>query len=348
MMKLRTIREIIKVAEKKIKPNAFKWINGAAEFGNTCDRNRDIFRQIGIVPRVLNNNKNIHISKNFFGRKCSAPILFSPLGGTDQFNKKSEFIFSEIAEKNKIPYFFPNNSGHTIREINPLKKKQFLNRSMYLDNDLNFCKREISDAEKNGCHSITITVDSPVRPVSYNKIDQNYDARKHYATKPLNYFRKKKGKPLTWNVISKIRKMTKKPIILKGILSKHDALRAYNLGMDGIWISNHGGRILESDVTAVEVLSEIREKLPKKVTVICDGGIRTGTDILKTISLGADFVSIGRPLIYGLIANSKEGVNKVIELLKFEFLNSMKLAGTSNFDDIKKLKKILRFYNESR
>ena len=104
MMKLRTIREIIKVAEKKIKPNAFKWINGAAEFGNTCDRNRDIFRQIGIVPRVLNNNKNINISKNFFGRKCSAPILFSPLGGTDQFNKKSEFIFSEIAEKNKIPY----------------------------------------------------------------------------------------------------------------------------------------------------------------------------------------------------------------------------------------------------
>ena len=109
MMKLRTIREIIKVAEKKIKPNAFKWINGAAEFGNTCDRNRDIFRQIGIIPRVLKNNKNINISKNFFGRKCSAPILFSPLGGTDQFNKNLNLFFRNC-RKNKI--IFSNNSIH--------------------------------------------------------------------------------------------------------------------------------------------------------------------------------------------------------------------------------------------
>jgi len=342
-MKLRTIREIIKVAEKKIKPNAFKWINGSAEYGNTFDRNRDIYRKIGIIPRVLNNCNKINISKNFFGRKCSAPILFSPLGGTDQFNKKSELIFSEISEKNEIPYFFPNNSGRTIKELNPEKKKKYLNRAMYLDNDLEYCKKEIVEAEENGCHSITITVDSPVRPISYNKIDQNYDARKYFVNKPLVYLRKKRGTPLNWQTISKIRKMTKKPIILKGILSKYDAVKAYNSGMDGIWISNHGGRILETDVTAIEVLSEIREKLPKKVTLICDGGIRTGTDILKTISLGADFVSIGRPLIYGLIANSKEGVGKVVELLKMEFLNSMKLAGTQNFNDIKKLKKIIRF-----
>jgi len=265
MKNFRTIREIIKTAEKKIKPNVLKWIDGSAEYGFTNKRNREIFRDIGIIPRVLNENSKIDLSKNFFGKKCSAPLLISPMGGTDQFNKKSEFIISDAAEKNKIPYFFPNNSGHTLKELNPKKNKSFLNRSLYLDNDLSYCKREIEILEKNNCHCISITVDSPTRPFSYNKMDQNYDARKHYAKVPLNYLRKKKGKPLTWKIISKIRKMTKKPIILKGILSKEDSIKAYESGIDGIWVSNHGGRVFETDLTSIEVLSEIREKLPKKI-----------------------------------------------------------------------------------
>ena len=148
---------------------------------------------------------------------------------------------------------------------------------------------------------------------------------------------------MTWKIIPKIRKLTKKPIILKGILSKDDAVRAYESGIDGIWVSNHGGRILETDLTSIEVLNEIREALPKRILIICDGGIRTGTDILKTISLGADFVAIGRPIIFGLIANSSNGVNQVIDFLKKEFLNATKLAGVSNYNDIKKLRKIIRF-----
>jgi len=343
MKNFRTLREITKLAEKKIKPNVLKWIDGSAEYGYTSKRNREIFRNIGIVPRVLTENYKIDLSKDFFGKSCSIPLIMSPVGGTDQFHKKSEFIFSDVAEKNEIPYFFPNNSGNTLKEFNPKKNKAFLSRSLYLDDDLSHCRKEMEDAEKNNCHCISITVDSPVRPFSYNKMDQNYDARKHYAKRPLNYLRKQKGKPLTWKIISKIRKLTKKPIILKGILSKDDAVRAYESGIDGIWVSNHGGRILETDLTPIEVLSEIREALPKKILIICDGGIRTGTDILKTISLGADFVGIARPIIFGLIADSSNGVNQVIDFLKKEFLSATKLAGVSNYNDIQKLKKILRF-----
>ena len=343
MKKFRTIREIIKYSEKKIKPNALKWLDGSAEYGYTTKNNREIFRKIKLIPQVLKDTKSLDLSKEFFGKKCSMPIVISPMGGTDQFHKKSEHIFFEASKKNEIPYFFPNNAGITLNELNPTKKKSLLSRSLYLDDDLDYCKKELDDLEKNNCHCVSITVDSPVRPISYNKMDQNYDERKNYAKSPLNYLRKKKGDPLTWKNISKIRKMTSKPIILKGILSKVDALKAYEHGINGIWVSNHGGRVFESDLTSLEVLSEIRASLPKEIVVVCDGGVRTGSDILKTLSLGADFVGVGRPFIFGLIANAFNGVNNVIDLLKSEFLTAMRLSGSKSFDDVKELEKILKF-----
>lgn len=336
MKNFKTIRELIFYAKKKIKPKAWKWLDGSAEYGNTTQKNRDIFRKVAFIPRVLKDTTRLDIKRNFFGKDISSPILISPVGGLNQFELKAEYIISDVAEKNKMPYFFPNNSSETLKQMNSNKKKQFLSSSLYLDNDAEFIKKSINEAEANNCHSISITLDSPVRPYSYNKMDQGYDARKHYKKKPLNYLRKKKGKPIIWKDIEKIRKMTKKPIILKGILAKEDALQAYNLGVDGIWVSNHGGRVLETDITSLEVLEEIKFCLKKKnIKIIADGGVRTGTDVLKTLCLGADFIGIGRPIAYGLIAGKFSGVDFVINNLINEFKSAMKLAGISNLDEIR-------------
>ena len=330
---LRTLREIKEISKKKINPKVLKWINGSAEHGFTTIRNREIFRSISIIPEVLNNFKEPKIESIFFGKKISSPILIAPVGGLSQFNKKAELIVSEASEKKRIPYFLPNNSSYNLKEINPKSKKKYLCRSLYLDQDLDYCKKNIKEAEEFNCEAITITVDAPVRPVSYNKTDTGYDARKHYYKMPSNYFRKKSS-PLTWKNIEFIRRLTNKPLILKGILSKKDAKIADKIGVDAIWISNHGGRQLESDITSVEVLEGIKNNIKSKTKLIVDGGIRTGSDIFKCLALGADYVAIGRPIIFGLIANSNIGVEKVLELYIHELKTTMHLCGVSDINKI--------------
>jgi isopentenyl diphosphate isomerase/L-lactate dehydrogenase-like FMN-dependent dehydrogenase len=336
--KLRTIREIISIYNSKTNDKLKKWLNGSAEYGYTTNRNKDIFRSIGIIPRVLKNFSTSNSSCSFFGSEISSPFLIAPMGGISQFNSKAEFIISEAAEKAKIPYFFPNNSCYSLTEINCGHKKNYLYRALYLDSDLDYCKKNILEAEEFNCKAIAITVDSPVRPVSYNKIDTGYDSRRHYKKFGLKEPVKNQNKsdPINWKVIEYVRKITKKPIILKGILSWKDAKVAANLGVNGIWISNHGGRNLETDITSIEVIEEIRAAVSKKVKLIVDGGIRTGTDIFKTLSLGADFVAIGRPVVYGLAAGNRQGVDKMIELFAHELLSTMRICGVKVLDEINK------------
>ena len=148
------------------------------------------------------------------------------------------------------------------------------------------------------------------------------------------YYKRIKSTPLNWKTLEKFQRISKKPIILKGILSADDALLAKKIGVDAIWISNHGGRVLETDITALEQLNPIRRKVGKSLKIIVDGGIRTGSDVIKCLSLGADYVAIGRPLIYGLVADSKKGVERVLELYLNELKTSMRLCGFNKISDL--------------
>lgn len=336
--KLRTIREIISIYNSKTNDKLKKWLNGSAEYGYTTKRNECIFRSIGIIPRVLKSFSTSNSNCSFFGTKISSPFLVAPMGGISQFNKKAEFMISEATERAKIPYFFPNNSSYLLSELNNNHKKNYLCRALYLDSDLDYCKKNILDAEEFNCKAIAITVDSPIRPVSYNKTDTGHDTRKHYKKFGLKMPVKNKNKsdPIDWKVIKFVRKTTKKPIILKGILSWKDAKIAADLGVDGIWVSNHGGRNLETDITSLEVIEDIRAKVSQKIKLIADGGIRTGTDMFKTLALGADFVAIGRPIIYALTADRKIGVDKILELFSHEFKSTMRICGCKEIKDINK------------
>ena len=332
--KLRTIREIIRIYEKKSNSKLKKWLDGSAEYGFTTQRNKNIFRSFGIIPRVLKEFSNSNIGTSFFGTKISSPFLIAPMGGITQFNKKAEFIISDTAEKFKIPYFFPNNSSFLFSEMNPKNNKNYLFSAMYLDSDLDYCKKNIEEAEKYNYKGIAITVDSPIRPVSYNKTDTGQHYKKFGIKKPRK--NPKKADPLNWKTIEYIKKITKKPIILKGILSKNDAKIADRLDIDGIWVSNHGGRNLETDITSMEVIEDIKNILKKKTKLIVDGGFRTGSDMFKALALGADFVALGRPIVYSLTADSKTGVNRILELFSQELRSTMRICGCKEIKDINK------------
>ena len=149
--------------------------------------------------------------------------------------------------------------------------------------------------------------------------------------------RKKLG-PINWKSIEKIRKLTNKPLILKGILSYKDAIIAEDIGINAIWISNHGGRSSEIDLTSLEVLPEIKNKLKKKNTIlISDGGVRTGSDFLKTLALGADFVGIGRPIVHALISNKNFGLDTYFNLIEEEVKTACILSGVTKISHLNNL-----------
>ena len=196
-------------------------------------------------------------------------------------------------------------------------------------------KEQILDAKKAGAIGCALTVDGPIRSVRYLDREARYDAREHgkfYKPMPpdISHARKLKIEDLKWMK----EYCGKTPFIVKGILSSHDANLAIKHGADVIWVSNHGGRMLESGYSSLKALVEVKKNIKKKIPIFFDSGVRSGVDILKAIGLGADIVGIGRPVIYSLIMGGKEGISHMLTLLREEFETAMINSSISKISDI--------------
>jgi len=268
------------------------------------------------------------------------------MGGLTQFDKNAEKKIFKSANENKIIYCHSNYSRFSLTEMLKKKQSNYFCSSLYIDQDFNYIKKKIKELDDFHINTVVITIDSPIRSISYDKMNYNYDARKKMRKIPkdlIQDFKREKSDPLKWETIRKLRNITKKKIILKGILSCHDVEISRKIGVDGIWISNHGGRVLETDITSTEQLPEIKKIIKNKMTIICDGGVRTGTDFLKLLSLGADYVAIGRPIVYGLVFDKIKGVDNVLNLFCDELQSAAVLSGLKNLKEVDKLEKKINF-----
>jgi len=195
---------------------------------------------------------------------------------------------------------------------------------------LEFAEELVHRAESAGYRAIVLTVDLPVLG------NREKDRRNNVVIPPSPFFEanfvgvEKSGQEwvtLTWESLSWLRSITSLPILLKGILTEEDALLAIEHGMDGIIVSNHGGRQLDTALASIEALPEIVKAVAGRCEVYFDGGIRRGTDILKALALGAQAVMVGRPVLWGLAANGAEGAYHVLEILHKELELAMALSG---------------------
>ena len=169
-----------------------------------------------------------------------------------------------------------------------------------------------------------------------------YDARKYGKRTNKTSPNPELALKYDWKLINFIKKNTRLPLIVKGILTVNDAKKAIKSGADGIWISNHGGRMFNSGISGVRALINIKKKIKsKKIKIIVDGGVRRGSDIIKYLCLGADYVGIGRPAIYGLICGGSEGVRKVFEILNDELRTAMINGGFNNLKSFLKNRLII-------
>lgn len=197
---------------------------------------------------------------------------------------------------------------------------------MYVHKNRELTKSLIQRAENSGFKGIVVTIDTPINTVPQS----NFTSLPH-GYKLENF---KSDPTVTWNDIKWIIELTKLPVILKGILTKEDALLAVTTGCKGIIVSNHGGRLLDDVPATIQVLPEIVNAVSAQIAVMIDGGIRSGFDVFKAMALGAKMVFVGRPIIYGLCVDGQDGVEDVLNILKDELKSTMALTGCPNIQAI--------------
>ena len=331
-----TVRQAEQVAAKNIRKETFQWLQAAAEDGFTHQKNIDDLRKIKILPSQLSLEGEPKLETDFFGKKISSPLILSPMGHQTQFFKTGEIDMAKGAQLSKTVAFFSTQGRIKLDIIRKKNRNSILAWEIFPFGDHQWISKQIQSAEKNKCTAIAICIDANVRSHRYLDREIKYDARKFgIRSNPVSP-NPKKALAYNWNLIKFIRKKSKLPIIIKGVLSKEDAIRSVNCGADAIWISNHGGRMFNSGISGIDALKAIRKsKKIKKTKIIVDGGIRKGSDIIKYLSLGADFVGIGRPAVYGLIVSGYVGANKIFHILNNELRTAMINGGFKNLKSFK-------------
>ncbi|KAJ9200388.1 hypothetical protein DTO021D3_8154 [Paecilomyces variotii] len=338
-----------KVAEKALKQRAWKYISGATEDGVTHEANCEFYRRIFFRPQMLNGAGKIDTSTVFMGKKCAVPFFIAPTSSVKLSHPDGELALAKASVAHGVPPCLPTMSSYALPEIVDVMPPSYpFFFQLYMNLDRSQAARTLRQARDLGAQAILVTIDLPVMSKRQN-IDRRQSPLQRETQEALE--KKEEQTPaaqewsytpnnvaidpdLQWKDIEWIRKVTGLPVILKGIQSAADAKRAFEYGCSGIYISNHGGRALDTAPPAILVLLEIHATCPEilgKLDIMIDGGVRRGSDILKAICLGANVVCIGRPFLYAL-SYGEAGVNHAFDILKHELETAMALLGISSLD----------------
>ncbi|CAM8955970.1 unnamed protein product [Rhodiola kirilowii] len=335
------VNEFQELAKKLLPKMYYDFFAGGAEDEHTLKDNVTAFSRILIRPRVLVDVSRIDMSTNIFGFKISSPIMVAPSALHQLAHPEGEVATAKAAAACNTIMVLSYNSMRTIEEVaSSCNGVRFFQIYVYKRRDIT--AQLVERAEKNGFKGIVLTADTPrlgrreadirnkmIRPhlknfeglISTKRVSQTGGS--NLQTFVADTF----DASLSWKDIQWLKSITKLPILIKGILTSEDAIRALEAGVDGIIVSNHGARQLDYAPATISVLDEVVHAVKGKVPVLIDGGIRRGTDVFKAIAIGAQAVLIGRPVIFGLAVKGEHGVKRVLEMLKDEFELSMALAG---------------------
>ncbi|GBD32189.1 4-hydroxymandelate oxidase [bacterium HR33] len=324
------------------------YVRGGAADEITLHENREAFRRFQLLPRVLRDVSNIDLTIDLFGERLSFPVLVAPTAFHSLAHPEGELATARAAAAVGTVMVVSTMSSYRLEEIAAAASapKWF---QLYCYRDRSVTRALVERAEAAGYRAICMTVDLPrvgrrerdlrnrfsLPPgVSPKNFEDFLDLGRLAADERVRAFERYIGElvdpSLTWEAVDWLRSVTRLPLILKGIMTRADARLAAERGVQGIVVSNHGGRQLDTVPAAVEVLGEIVEEAGERVVVLMDGGIRRGTDVAKALALGARAVLVGRPCFYGLAVAGAEGVRRVLELLKSELELTLALLGCRN------------------
>jgi 4-hydroxymandelate oxidase len=330
------------LARQRIPHAAFEYIAGGAGDEITLRWNREAFDAIALRPRVLVDIERIDTSVELFGRRLAFPVLLAPTAFHRLAHPEGEVETARGASAGEALFVVSSLSTRRVEEISRATTQPWYFQLF----DIGRRRREfltelLATLKANGCQGLVVTGDSPV-PGARNRSERTHFSLPQDFETPYYPDRTSRtgfgGLPVsgssTWADLAWLRSKTGLPIMLKGVLHEEDAKLAVKAGMDGIIVSNHGGRELDTVPATITVLPRIIKAVGNRVPVLLDGGVRRGTDVLKALALGARAVLIGRPYLYGLSVGGAAGVARVLQILRSEFEMAMKLSGRRTLSEI--------------
>lgn len=334
------LEDFEEVARQRLDAMTYAYVAGGAGDEISLRRNRAAFDALLLKPRVLRDVSRIDTTVELFGRTLLSPILLAPAAYHRLLHPDGELATARGAGAAGVPLVVSSLSNATVEEIAAVAAAP-LWFQLYVQTDRAFTRDLVQRAEAAGCEAICITVDTPVLGSRRREIRAGFrlpegldraNLRGREGATAAHFdesgvYSAVLDAAMTWEAIDWVRGFARVPILLKGILAPEDALLAVEHGVDGIIVSNHGARNLDTTPATIEALPHVAAVVDGRLPVLLDGGVRRGTDVVKALALGARAVLIGRPYLWALAAAGPQGVETVVELLRTELVAAMALCG---------------------
>jgi 4-hydroxymandelate oxidase len=334
-------------AHRNVSQGHWAYMVSGVDGDATLRANREGFSHILLRPRRLIDTSKVDMKVNLFGADYNSPIFTCPTGGQKSMHPDGELGVARAAKAHGAPQYLSTNTSTSVEDANAAHGIPVWYQ-LYAPNIWEACDKLLARVAASGCTVVGLTTDTAggrnsetdnrLRPADLTQCHAC-----HLGEGPTNAERpmlanlmdiKGDRLPLDWKYVDLIRKSWKGTFLLKGILTPEDTKIAIDHGVDGIHVSNHGGRATETGMSTIETLPYIVAAANGRVPVIVDGGFRRGTDVLKALALGAKAVGIGRPVLWGLGAFGQTGVDKVLDIMQRELRLSMSSCGATSISAI--------------
>jgi L-lactate dehydrogenase (cytochrome) len=343
----------------------FDYLDGGADDELTLARNSSAFSNYELLPSVLRVTQDVLLERRVMGRALTWPLLLSPTGLTRMFHDEAELAVARAAERQGIAYCLSALGTTTMEEVSKATGGPKLFQ-IYIFKDRGLTAEFVARAKAAKYDGLILTVDTPVagnrerdrvsglslpprltlksmlsfalhprwawhalsgRRFSFANVEHRVDALSKGPTSLFRYIEAQFDPFISWRDVEWLASEWGGPLAVKGVMRPEDSVQAVKCGATAVMISNHGGRQLDGAPAPVSQIASNAEALDGRAEIICDGGIRRGSDIVKALALGATACSIGRPYLYGLAAAGEKGVDHVLSLLRAEFTRTLLLAG---------------------
>lgn len=366
------IDDLRAIAKRRLPGGVFDYVDGGAEDERTLHRNSAAFADIELRPRVLRDVSRIDTSTTLLGRLLPAPLVLAPTGFTRMVHPEGELAVARAAARAGLPYVLSTLSTRSIEEVAACSggPKWF---QVYVWRDRGLVKEMIERAAHAGYDALVLTVDTAVfgrrdrdlrrgfslppqiglgtladgvrhpgwtsrflrgGPIKFANVVGRDVGDGSDAVSLADYINAQFDPSLTWSDVEWMRSLWDGRFVIKGIQTVADAMLAADLGVDAIALSNHGGRQLDSAPAPLDLVAPVADAVGDRAEIICDGGVRRGSDIVKAVALGARACTIGRAYLYGLGAAGERGVDHVLRMLDTDVRRTMALIGATSVAEL--------------
>lgn len=353
-----SMRRLEAAAREALSPQAWGYVAGAASSEDTMRANLSAFANWRIVPRILKDVSSRDLSVELFGSRFDAPVLLAPIGVQSIVHPEAELAVARAAAEVGLPFVLSTASSNSIEDVAGAAGETPRWYQLYWPNDPDLARSFMHRAKDAGYSAIVVTLDTPLLAWRPRDLEHGFlpflkgEGVANYFSDPVfkaplerspeedlqsavfRWVQVFSDPSNTWDRLAFLRDNTDLPLLLKGVLHPDDARRAIDLGMDGVIVSNHGGRQVDGAIATLDALPGVVEAVQEQAPVLFDSGIRTGADAVKALALGARAVLLGRPYIWGLAVGGQAGVVQVLRSFLADLDLTLALSGISSLDGL--------------